>query len=443
MLKIHAFIVALVLCASAAGTAAHSGTAVFANDLVEVELHLTEPGLSIGTRTGHRADLRRLEACDGGAIRWRDQRRFVLPAEETCVRYRVQLRPVQGRLASVVPDDQTVVSPARFMWLPRLGRDDHVELTVESVQALSLPWQLIGEDRWRVRGSPHSNDSLAVIGGVGFPVQGLQQPATLVVSSTKPGQVRKAQRWLESNLRVLRVNPYAQVVLFLIPSQFGRSPVPYGDVIRDQGETVRFFVDLERSFSDLSYDWTAAHELAHLQLPYIDERWISEGFASYYQNVLQARRGAYSEVEAWTRLFEKFEQAEASADGMSPSDTQSYPFGQARLMIYWSGAALALAADVALREQGSSLDNVLGQLRACCLPERRSYSARELFRRLDALHGGPVLTPIYERYARKPGMPEYGAVARRLGVEYRSGVLTLDEQAPLATIRQQIMAVGP
>ena len=51
-------------------------------------------------------------------------------------------------------------------------------------------------------------------------------------------------------------------------------------------------------------------------LPYVvsGEKWISEGFASYYQNVLLARRGVYSESEVWQRLHRAFAQADAIAD---------------------------------------------------------------------------------------------------------------------------------
>ena len=80
----------------------------------------------------------------------------------------------------------------------------------------------------------------------------------------------------------------------------GGSAVPFGHVIRDGGEAVRFFVNDDKPLDKYLGDWTATHEFAHLLLPYIEskQKWISEGFASYYQNVLLARRGVYSEEEA-------------------------------------------------------------------------------------------------------------------------------------------------
>jgi len=44
-------------------------------------------------------------------------------------------------------------------------------------------------------------------------------------------------------------------------------------------------------------------------LPYLDrrQRWISEGFSQYYQNVLLARSGAYDDLYAWQKLYEGYE----------------------------------------------------------------------------------------------------------------------------------------
>ena len=51
---------------------------------------------------------------------------------------------------------------------------------------------------------------------------------------------------------------------------------------------------------------------------------------------------------------------------------------------------MALAADVQLRSGSGgaqSLDTVLGELGRCCLPSGRTWTARELFTRLDGAGG--------------------------------------------------------
>ncbi len=51
------------------------------------------------------------------------------------------------------------------------------------------------------------------------------------------------------------------------------------------------------------------HELSHLLHPVIDgyDRWLSEGIASYYQNVLRARAGLRSAQWSWDALHAGFE----------------------------------------------------------------------------------------------------------------------------------------
>ena len=171
--------------------------------------------------------------------------------------------------------------------------------------------------------------------------------------------------WLrEAAINVTRVygqfpNPSPQIIVVPVTG-FGSSAVPFGRVIRDGGEAVQFFVDPSRPLEDYLGDWTATHEFSHLMLPYVGnrEKWISEGFASYYQNVLMARAGQYSETKAWQKLHDGFERARRER----PASPSGASFRGSRMMIYWSGAAVALLADIALRQrqEKASLDTRFG-----------------------------------------------------------------------------------
>ena len=114
------------------------------------------------------------------------------------------------------------------------------------------------------------------------------------------------------------------------------------------------------------------------------------------------------------------------------------------MKIYWSGAALALMADIELRQRSDgeqSLDAVLDRLQHCCLPSQRTWSGPELFERLDSLAGIAVFMPLYERYANQPGFPNTRDALSRLGVEMREGSVRLAPDAELARIRSAI--TGP
>ena len=239
-------------------------------------------------------------------------------------------------------------------------------------------------------------------------------------------------------------NRFAQVIVE--PGEdayYGDSPVPFGHVIRSGEEVVRFFVKPDATLQALRSDWTAVHEFAHLLLPYVrdEQKWISEGFASYYQNVLLARGGIYSETEAWQRLVRSFASAGQTPRPPSPNAAHARSFWEVRMLVYWSGAAIALMADVELRRVSGgrqSLDTALGRLARCCLPSPEVWTGRALFARLDELTGLPVLVPLYDRHADAAGMPATQAL---LGVAVEQGRIRLDDSAPLAGIRQQIMQV--
>jgi predicted metalloprotease with PDZ domain len=224
--------------------------------------------------------------------------------------------------------------------------------------------------------------------------------------------------------------------------------VPFGFVIRDGGEAVRFFVDPARPLADYLGDWTATHEFAHLLLPYVrgSEKWVSEGFASYYQNVLLARRGVYTGTDAWRRLHRSFGKAARIADPPPLSRIDGRPFWEVRMLIYWSGAALALEADTRLRAASGgreSLDSALARLSSCCLPSDRVWRARELFEKLDSLVATPLFVELYESYSKRRGMPDLDPLFEELGIRAEDDQVRLTGQGRLTWVRDAIMAGTP
>jgi len=223
----------------------------------------------------------------------------------------------------------------------------------------------------------------------------------------------------------------------------GNSPVPFGRVTRNGEEKVEFFVNAERPIEEFYDDWTATHEFSHLMLPYVSGRhkWISEGFASYYQNVLMSRAGRYTPKRAWTKLHEGFERGRASRPELSLNDAAASGIRRARMKIYWSGAAIALLADIELRERSGgeeSLDVALDRLQECCLPSDRTWSGPELFARLDSLVEEPAFMPLYRRHANSAGFPDVGPAFQRLGIDVEDDELHIHRGAELAHIREAI-----
>jgi predicted metalloprotease with PDZ domain len=114
------------------------------------------------------------------------------------------------------------------------------------------------------------------------------------------------------------------------------------------------------------------------------------------------------------------------------------------MKIYWSGAAVALIADVRLREMSGgseSLDKVLDRLQACCLPSDRTWSGEELFARMDSLTEYPIFVALYRRYADTAGFPDTTYVFENLGMTVSDdGKVKLRKHGALRDIRLAIMA---
>ena len=212
--------------------------------------------------------------------------------------------------------------------------------------------------------------------------------------------------------------PIAASRVVIIPTKKGKwggdSPVPFGRVTRRGGETISLYVDVDRPIADMYADWTATHEFSHLLLPRISwrQKWISEGFASYYQNVLMARAGQYTQEQAIRMLSEGFDRGRGSRPELSLNQAAEEGVRQARYKIYWSGAAIALLADLRLRARSGgkeSLDTVLGRFQECCLPSKKYWSGVQFFTKLDSLIDEPVFMPLYREHANTPGFPDTSA----------------------------------
>lgn len=424
-------------------------------DRLQIRVRLAEPVVALRSRD---RDAQRyteaIVACDGSGRPQIQGRRLRLNGA-TCIQYEFDLAavPKPSRRSQYWQfQNNRQASPASWLWLPPLDPQTEIQVSFDLPAGVnvSVPWQPISDavdNSYRFGASPSSSEAIAVFGD--FSYREITVPGSVLRVTFLEGEVAHDQdvlaRWLRAAAaNVTRVygrfpNPSPQIIVVPVTS-FGNSAVPFGRVIRDGGEAVQFFVDPDRPLEDYLGDWTATHEFSHLLLPYVGsrEKWISEGFASYYQNVLMARAGEYSETMAWQKLHDGFERARNER----PASPNGARFSRSRMMIYWSGAAVALLADVALRQRApdTSLDALLADLQACCLPSERTWDGPELFGKLDELGGTSVLMDLYQRHANRRGMPELDGLYRQLGITIRDNKVVLDDAAPLVHVRRAIMA---
>jgi hypothetical protein len=400
------------------------------------------------------------EDCDSGRkIRSRGRHLQLPDAGIRCLKYSIDLGKAarEDRRNDGLLGSNIIVSPSVWMWRPRLrdGDDITVRLQLPEGMQVSLPWPSIDgrSNTYRMAASPQSGSAIAAFGKfdtVVARVGNVDLPITYLRSSDRlPGA--PIIEWVRDNANNITLaygrfpNPLARVVVLPQKNRRGNSAVQFGRVVRDGGETVELLVDPTQPIESFYDSWTATHEFAHLMLPYVrrDQRWISEGFAQYYQNILLARAGRYTQQYAWQKLHDGLQRGRDSAPALSPNEAAGADERDTRMKVYWSGAALALLADTELRLRSGgeeSLDDVLDRFQRCCLPSPRTWSGIELFAKFDTLIQTPMFVDLYQQYAETPGFPATNQLFERLGIELQGTEVRLRNDAELAEIRAALTA---
>jgi hypothetical protein len=357
-----------------------------------------------------------------------------------------------------LPRDIFLLPSAAWLFRPRRpSRPALLRLDLGDEVAASVPWSPLPGGRpgrdFLLGDSPGEWPDLTAFGS--FELADIRVPGARIRAATLPGNPaadrQELLRWVEANARAVAAVhgrfpvPYVQVLV--VPIGRGGEPVPWAQVNRGGGPGVHFFVNQTYSGDTFLADWTAAHELAHLLLPFVrrSDAWLSEGFASYYQNVSRPRVGLLDPDTAWRNLHAGFRRGESSAPMSLRAASAGMHRHGAYMRVYWSGAAIALIADVRLRQRSGgreSLDTVLGRLADCCLPSSRRWKATELLARLDALGGDGMFLAEYTRWIDSSQFPDYRAAFAALGIETLGDDLRLRPDAGARRLRDAIMKPG-
>lgn len=351
--------------------------------------------------------------------------RIQLPSDERdgCMEYGVSLGE-SGSLDVAVRrvGRDVLASPNAWLWRPErraVEASATLELELPDGIAALLPWELGPRGR-RLDAEAFRFDSYAAFGH--FMPRTERVGEVELESAQLDGRLDHPEAvlpWLRSALQLATLSdghfPRARMQALVVPASPASEPVQFGMVARGGAASLLLIVSEDASPAALVRDWVLPHELSHLLLPYVerDHSWLSEGFATYYQEVLLARAGLASEQEVVDRLARSLRSASAEAGETSLVDecarldlTRDYR------KVYWGGAAYWLAIDVALRERGQSLDPLLAQLRA--QPNARElWTARQLVERLDALGNTTLFTDGFGAAAEQP-FPAFEPALRAL-----------------------------
>lgn len=429
---------------------------------VSVEINLKKPRQKLkAKKSSSNLFINKAKDCDTGSlITYKDQSLY--PDNTTrCISYSMHL--LQNTEARFYSAQRNVIitSANEWLFLPRIKAFEKILINVEhnAKHNLSVPWESnkSTSKEFFIKSSPNSGSGLIIIGQ--FNSETIKHKGTELRVAYLPGKsIDKAmiKNWLIATVDNVSLaygtfpNPNPQVLIVPSAKNWSRqkSPVPFGRVVRDYGESVHFFIDQRQSLEQFKHDWTATHEFSHLLLPYISwkNRWLSEGFASYYQNVLMARAGVYSEQRAWQKLYDGFMRGQKSAPELSPNSAAREGWsGGGNMKVYWSGAALFFIADVRLRQESSntkSLDTTLKALKECCLPSNKTWTGSQLMRQLDTLSDTTVFSDLYKDYANSAGFLPFAKAFKDLGIQVNNGKVKFSDNKNKA-IRRNIMFKNP
>jgi predicted metalloprotease with PDZ domain len=385
--------------------------------------------------------------------------RLSVQARGECLHWTVNLERAvrQGDFRLAMRSGVAVLTDVSlWFWRSPGNRDVQVEVRLPEGMKLSTPWAPAGK-----RGdallflpdkSPAAWTARVAVGH--FPQLALEVPGTqirLAIAGTVMEEERaNLEAWVRlaasSVASVYGRYPVATPQVLVVPIGRRHEPVPWAHVMRGGGRAVEFFVDETRSLGELQGDWTVYHELSHMLLPFIasEDRWLSEGLASYYQYVLMARSGMLTPNQAWQELHDGFNRGRRNAG----EETLAAATRQGRshtMQIYWSGAAMMMLADTRLRAQSGgrqSLDTALASLPECCLGNQRRWRAQEVFRELDRATGGTVFKNLLDAHEGSSEFPDLSESWRKLGVDDSDQELVFSDKGEWLWIREAIMGEG-
>ncbi len=376
-------------------------------------------------------------------------------AQDGCIDYRVDAAAIAnlGRLTlgRWIGNDM-ILAPDVWLWRPE-GDQGEIDISFDLPADISVsgPWQPLQDGAYRVGHTPAHWPASVAFGR--FDERQIKVPGAVlrlaVLDGTPAADVDAVETWVADAARAVaglygRFPVHQAQVLVIPQGEGGGKPINYGHVMRGGAGAARFFIDQHRPIEDVLADWTPTHEFTHLTLPLLKRggHWFAEGVATYYQNVLRARSGRLSARQAWQELHEGFVRGKQMGGDSTLLEASANIYREdAYTRVYWSGAAIALLADLQLRKLShnkQSLDSALKELADCCQPWDRAWSTRELLARLDELTGTSVFTTLYREHVLSKNFPGLAKAYADLGLEVRAGEIHL-QSALYARFGEAIM----
>jgi len=220
----------------------------------------------------------------------------------------------------------------------------------------------------------------------------------------------------------------------------GGSRVRHGVTYATDGGLIVITVGQNADIDELKEDWTLTHEMVHLAFPSMEDNhhWIEEGLSTYIEPVARAQMGQIPVEEAWRQFIRDMPKGQPMSGDAGMDNTHTWG------RTYWGGAIFCLVADVQIREQTKNRKGLQDALRAILNSGgdiTQDWDIEKALARGDRATGTHVLRGLYREMCDKPAPVDLDQLWRKLGLSLQNRVVSFDDKAPEANIRQAITAV--
>jgi len=233
-------------------------------------------------------------------------------------------------------------------------------------------------------------------------------------------QQERVKNWIKHGLDATQktLGPLKQkaVPIHLKPQYFAFEAVPWAEVIRGEQDGVELQFSRYASLEQLKSDWTLYHELAHLYHPLLnyEDFWLSEGLATFLQNLIMKDSGVISYDNMMMRIRAGLERGKANTYRLSHlKDTRLGSVSRnmwqlnAQQRVYWSGVAFFIEAQYQLKQQQAEYKTIvelIGAYQACCKAAAQQ-SGKDFVIELDKLSRTAIFSKLYVKYRELKTFP--------------------------------------
>jgi len=353
--------------------------------------------------------------------------------------YRVDLMSLPQSREVIVRGQGVLATLGSWLRTPEgLGRAPSIDIRVKTAPGLVFAAGLprVG-DAWRLDGTSVRFAGYTAIGRLSLTELDGLRLAILdgVGESGRADLVDWVRRTAEAQANYWQGFQAPGLLVGLVPTPMRRA-VGYGRAVSGGGPTIMVEIGPQVDRRHLFDDWVLVHEMVHIAMPFIRGRatWFMEGAATYVEPIIRARAGWKTEEEVWREWIDNMPRGvQAFANGL-----QTASGGQN----YWAGALFMLMADVAIRretEGARGLEDCLGGALRSGFDAARRVGLEEYAAACGRATGTTSLGVLLERHVARGEPVDLALLWRELGVALVGERIVLDDTAPLARWRKQIV----